>query len=109
MKLYNQFQHCPFTQIDDIKLLIASHIKPWSVCNLAEKTDVENGLMLSPLFDKLFDKGYISFDNDGNIMISDWLSPANQERIDFTLNKEDLHLTDKRKMFLEYHRNNVFK
>lgn len=109
VKLYNQFQHCPFTQIDDIKLLIASHIKPWSVCNLAEKTDVENGLMLSPLFDKLFDKGYISFDNDGNLMISDWLSPANQERIDFTLNKEDLHLTDKRKMFLEYHRNNVFK
>lgn len=108
-ELYSQFLHCPFTQIDDIKLLIASHIKPWSVCTQTEKTDVENGFMLSPLFDKLFDRGYITFDDGGDIVISDWLSPANQQRIDFTYNKADLHLTDKRKAFLEYHRNNVFK
>lgn len=108
-ELYNQFLHCPFTKIDDIKLLIASHIKPWSVCKKREQTDVENGLMLSPLFDKLFDRGYISFKDNGDILISDWLSPANQQRIDFTYDKEDLHLTAKRKSFLEYHRNNVFK
>lgn len=108
-KLYEQFLHCPFTQIDDIRLLVASHIKPWSVCNQREKTDEENGLMLSPLFDKLFDRGFITFDDDGDIEISDWLSPANQERIDFSYKKEDLHLTAKRKSFLEYHRNNVFK
>ena len=65
--------------------------------------------MLSPLFDKLLDRGFITFDDDGDIEISDWLSPANQERIDFSYNKEDLHLTAKRKSFLEYHRNNVFK
>lgn len=107
--LFEQFLHCPFTQIDDVKLLVASHIKPWSVCNKAEKTDINNGLMLSPLFDKLFDRGYITFKDNGDLIISDWLSPANQQRVNFTYNKEDLHLTDKRKAFLEYHRNNVFK
>ena len=35
--LFNQFRHCPFSKIDDVKLLIASHIKPWAVCNKSEK------------------------------------------------------------------------
>ena len=74
-----------------------------------EKTNAENGLMLSPLFDKLFDRGFITFNENGDIKISDWLSPANQQRINFNYIKEDLHLTDRRKSCLEYHRSNVFK
>ena len=48
--LFSQFCHCPFSKIDDLRLLIASHIKPWAVCEKIEKTDTNNGLMLSPLF-----------------------------------------------------------
>lgn len=107
--LFAQFRHCPFTQIDDISLLIASHIKPWAICNKEEKTDINNGIMLSPLFDKLFDKGYISFENDGTIKISNWLSPTNQARIDFSYDANDLHLGALRNSYLEYHRKYVFK
>lgn len=107
--LFAQFCHCPFSKIDDLRLLIASHIKPWAVCEKSEKTDTNNGLMLSPLFDKLFDKGYISFEDNGKLKISDWLSSANRARIDFTYDVEDLHLNAQRKEYLAYHREFVFK
>ena len=51
-------------------LLIASHIKPWSRSDDNEKLSADNGLLLCPNHDKLFDLGYISFDDDGNILIS---------------------------------------
>ncbi len=107
--LFSLFGHCPFTKIDDVKLLIASHIKPWAVSNTSEKTDSNNGFMLSPLFDKLFDKGYISFENDGQLKISDWLSATNKARINFSYNIADLHLTPQRQAYLDYHRKYVFK
>ena len=107
--LFAQFGYCPFSKIDDVRLLIASHIKPWAICDVHEKNDPNNGLMLSPLFDKLFDKGYISFEDDGQLKISDWLSVANRDRIDFQFDVNDLHLTAERKKYLDYHRRNVFK
>ena len=108
-ELYNEFRHCPFTHIDDFKLLIASHIKPYAVSTKKEQDDPNNGIILSPLYDKLFDKGFISFNEEGNILISDWLSPQNRERISFNYSPEDLYLNDQRKKYLEFHRENVFK
>lgn len=108
-KLYEQFKRCPFTKIDDTRLLIASHIKPWAICNNNEKTDVSNGLLLSPLFDKLFDRGFISFKDNGELIISDWLSEENKNRIDFNYDIENLNLTPERKSYLEYHRSYVLK
>lgn len=108
-ELYNEFKHCPFTHIDEFKLLIASHIKPHAVSTKKEQADPNNGLMLSPLYDKLFDKGYISFNENGELLISDWLSPQNRSRISFEYSPEDLFLNEQRKEYLEYHRANVFK
>lgn len=107
--LFSLFGHCPFSKIDDARLLIASHIKPWAVCDKFEKTDINNGLMLSPLFDKLFDKGYISFEDTGELKISNWLSSSNREKISFIYDIEDLHLTPERRFYLDYHRKFVFK
>lgn len=107
--LFAQFGYCPFSKIDDVRLLIASHIKPWAICDTQEKYDPNNGLMLSPLYDKLFDKGYISFEDNGELKISNWLSVANRNRIDFRFDVDDLHLTDERRKYLDYHRKNVFK
>lgn len=107
--LFALFQHCPFSKIDDLRLLVASHIKPWAICDEHEKTDTDNGFILSPLFDRLFDKGYISFEDDGQIKISNWLSHDNKMRIDFSFQVCDLHLTDKRRKYLDYHRRYVFK
>jgi len=52
---------CPFTKINDNRLLIASHIKPWAFSDNKERLDLKNVFVLSPLFDKLFDRGLISF------------------------------------------------
>jgi len=58
----SEIDYCPITSINDKHLLIASHIKPWSRCdNYEDKVNPKNGLLLSPLFDKLFDRGFISF------------------------------------------------
>ena len=64
---------CPFTLINRQDLLIASHIKPWSVSNNTERLDKNNGLLLTPTFDKLFDKGFISFDENKKLVISNYL------------------------------------
>jgi predicted restriction endonuclease len=108
-ELYNEFHRCPFTHIDEYRLLVASHIKPYAVSTEKERADSNNGLMLSPLYDKLFDKGFISFNDDGDILISDWLSDRNRRLISFKYTREDLNLNDERKRYLAYHRENVFK
>ena len=46
------------------KILIASHIVPWSEANDKERLDVDNGILLSPTLDALFDKHLISFKDD---------------------------------------------
>lgn len=56
-------------------LLIASHIYPWARSKPAEKTDVDNGLLLSSPIDRLFDQGLISFDKDGMMLVSADLAP----------------------------------
>ena len=71
-KLINLWQGaCSVTGCEQLDILIASHIKPWSKCPTSkEATDMMNGLLLIPNLDSLFDKGFISFDNDGAILFS---------------------------------------
>jgi hypothetical protein len=60
---------CPVTSLSKPELLVASHIVPWSLSNETEKIDPNNGFPFSPSVDKLFDKGYISFDDNGHMLI----------------------------------------
>ncbi len=64
------WRKCAVTKFDRVDLLIASHIKPWSQSTNSERIDPFNGLLLSPTLDKLFDRGYISFADDGSLIIS---------------------------------------
>lgn len=102
---------CPITHITEEALLIASHIKPWAVSNDEEKIDPKNGLILSPLYDKLFDRGFITFTPDRRVKISDWLSPYDKRHINLEENKQipALPLDERRIMYLEYHKDFVFK
>jgi predicted restriction endonuclease len=59
---------CRFTGVTDPRLLIASHIKPWAISNDREKLDGCNGLLFSPHIDRLFDRGFISFKDDGTVL-----------------------------------------
>lgn len=63
-------RRCRVTHIDAPAFLIASHIKPWRVCNNDERIDGNNGLLLAPHIDFLFDRGYISFEDNGDLIRS---------------------------------------
>ena len=110
-KLLEECPFCPITMINEESLLIASHINPWAVSDPKERIDPNNGFILSPLYDKLFDRGYITFSNDKRVSISNWLSRQVKERIGIKENQlfQFLPMNDSRARYLEYHRNMVFK
>jgi len=110
-KLLEECPYCPFTMVNDERLLIASHIKPWVKSNDKEKIDPKNGFMFTPTYDKLFDRGFITFENDKTLKVSPWLSPMNQKRLGIYNGMliEKLSLDDKREKYLKYHRENIFK
>lgn len=110
--LLKEMKVCPITGIDDKRLLIASHIKPWVHSNNEERVDSKNGIILSPLFDKLFDKGngLITFSLDKKILISNKLSKENIERLNVSPNQiiQNLDITG-REQYLEYHKKYIFQ
>lgn len=100
---------CIITGINEKKLLVASHIKPWAVCSNAERLSVENGLLLSPTFDKLFDCGLISFADSGRILISSQLSAEVVNKLHISATDTfNIKASTELKYNLEYHRDVVF-
>jgi hypothetical protein len=110
-KLLEECPYCPITKISDERLLVASHIKPCAVSEKSEAFDPKNGFILSPLYDRLFDQGFISFDNKKCMMVSNWISPSNQDKchIKSGIFIQALPLDDKREFYLQYHRQFVCK
>lgn len=110
-QLLQECPFCPITMVNDERLLIASHIKPWSMSTSKEKVDPKNGYMFTPLYDKLFDKGFITFTEDKRMVVSDWLSPKNRKRLNLDNDKQYpfLLMDDQRKQYLEFHRTTIFK
>lgn len=107
-KLLLKYKHCCLCGIDNDDLLLASHIKPWAKSDSNEKLNVYNGLLLCSMHDKLFDLGYISFENNGNIIISNELNERN--RIFSNVNeKMCIKIEEDNIPFIEYHRKNILK
>ncbi len=110
--LLKSLKKCPITHLDEKRLLIASHIKPWVYCDNNERLDINNGFLLSPLFDKLFDKsvGLITFSSEKEILISNKLSKENIQRLGIEHRQiiNDLPVNG-REEFLEYHRKYIFQ
>lgn len=101
---------CPITLVSDDRLLIASHIKPWAKSNDFEKTDPLNGFMLTPTFDFLFDRGFLSFTDDKKSILSPFLSNMTYSKIGISDGKTFSHVpTDGREVYLEYHRKEILK
>ena len=61
---------CRLTGVDRVEHLRASHCKPWRDSSNDERLDGENGLPLTPSVDHLFDRGFIGFEDDGDVLIS---------------------------------------
>nr|NJM04898.1 hypothetical protein [Desulfobacula sp.] len=86
----------------------ASHIKPWTKSDTYEKLNLFNGLLLSPALDACFDAGYISFDDVGNIMISDELSANDLAVMGIHKDMKLSKIEAEHKFFLAYHREEIF-
>jgi len=110
-KLLEECPFCPISMINDERLLIASHIKPWVDSDDREKVDPKNGFALCPNYDAMFDKGYMTFESDKTIVVSPWISPMNQKRLGIYTGMKvpKLPLDDEREKYLVYHRSKVYK
>ena len=97
---------CPLTGITDPELLRASHIIPWKDCpDDAERLDVRNGLLLSALWDAAFDKGLVTFDDDGRPEYSPVLTESARTELRW---KQPIPLTQKHRERLAWHRAHLF-
>lgn len=100
---------CRLTGVTQKSHLRASHIKPWRSCTDAEKLDGNNGLLLSPHVDHLFDRGFVSFSDAGDILISPKLPTVILERWSLNVNKNVGTFNPDQKSYLAHHRLHEFK
>lgn len=94
---------CAVTGIDNKSILTASHIVSWSISNDNEKVDPYNGLPLIPNLDKLFDRGMISFADDGSLLYKQGLHDLLLE-LKIPLNSKINNLFEENKKYLKRHR-----
>jgi len=100
---------CRITLVDNPVHLRASHCKPWRDSTNDERLDGENGLLLTPSIDHLFDRGFISFEDNGQLIVSPVAHASSLERMGVptseTFNVGAFSSGQRR--FLEYHRDAV--
>jgi len=100
---------CRITGVDNPVHLVASHCKPWRDSTNEERLNGENGLLLTPTIDHLFDRGFIGFENNGDLIISPVAHRLSLERMGIDT-KKSVNVggfTSGQKEFLNFHRNSV--
>ncbi len=103
------WEKCAVTNCENWSILIASHIKPWKDSSNLEKLDPFNGILLSPIYDKLFDKYLISFEDNGNILISDELTNNDLNALNVRkTDKLNFNKLDRRHLEYLIHHRNIF-
>jgi putative restriction endonuclease len=100
---------CRITGVNNLSHLLASHCKPWRDSSNDERLDGENGLLLTPSIDHLFDRGFIGFENSGELIISPVAHRPSLQKMGIETERL-VHVgsfTHGQKHFLEFHRNSV--
>jgi HNH endonuclease len=100
---------CRVTGILDRRYLRATHIKPWRDASDREKLDGANGLLLSPHIIHLFDRGHISFADDGLLLISKHLNPYVRKAWSLERPVSPHPFNPEQRVYLDYHRAHVFE
>jgi 5-methylcytosine-specific restriction protein A len=98
---------CAVTSFNKLDILIASHIVPWVEANNDERLNVHNGILLSPVYDALFDRHLISFEDRGNIILSEQIEARAFEQIGVSGKERILNFSAENHAFLERHRNRM--
>lgn len=101
---------CRVTRVDRPEHLRASHCKPWRDATNEERLDGENGLLLTPSIDHLFDRGFVSFEDSGRVLISPVAHTLSLQRMGVPTDKplNTGPFTEGQRKFLDFHRNYVF-
>lgn len=100
---------CRVTGVTNKALLIASHIKPWCECDNSERLDGNNGLLLSPHIDKLFDRGWITFNDAGDLLCAEPSIDQALLQWGITLPRNVGPFSLKQAVYLTYHRDEIFR
>lgn len=102
---------CRITKVDRPEHLIASHAKPWRDSSNEERLDGENGLLLTPSIDHLFNDGFISFENTGRLIVSPVAHASSLQKmgIDPARMISVGSFSEGQRKFLEYHRTSVLR
>ncbi len=106
-KLIMEMPACIFTSVTDDRILQACHIKPHRVCSDNEKYDYKNGITMTPTYHVLFDLGFISFKDSGELMVSPFLTNRNRQLLNLK-NGKIYRLQNGSEEYLRYHRENIF-
>lgn len=106
--LIKLWKKCSVSKIERVELLIASHILPWRNSSNQERLDKYNGLLLLPNYDKLFDKGLVSFSNNGKIIISTKINRNEYNALGIKPEDRLLNVNAENIKYLEKHRE-IFK
>ena len=107
-RLLEMWEGCAVTDVRLPNVLRASHIKPWRFSTNRERLDPYNGLLLLPQYDQLFDKGLISFADNGEILRSPALDGIEPAKLGINVKDKLRALSNQHIGFLEYHRAEVF-
>jgi putative restriction endonuclease len=100
---------CRLTGLLDRRHLRAIHIKPWRQSSDEEKLDGCNGLLLSPHLEHLFCRGYISFSDAGELLVSRYLNPAVLDKWGLQLPRYVDSFNPQQCRYLDYHRREIFE
>jgi hypothetical protein len=100
---------CRVTGVENPVHLVASHCKPWRDSTNEERLNGENGLLLTPSIDHLFDRGFVGFEDNGRLIVSPVAHRPSIDRmgIDTSAVINVGVFTEGQKQFLDYHRNAV--
>ncbi|MFC1481085.1 HNH endonuclease [Candidatus Neomarinimicrobiota bacterium] len=106
--LLEEWNACAVTGVINPTFLTASHAKPWKDSTNEERLNPCNGLLLSPAMNVAFDQGYISFEDDGSILISERLSSDDADIMGIGSGLRLNHIREEHIPFLKYHRENIY-
>jgi putative restriction endonuclease len=103
-------KYCRLTKVDRVEHLRASHCKPWRDANNSERLDGENGLLLTPDADHLFDRGFLSFEDNGDVLVSPVAHVPSLIRMGLDPSKllNVGSFSAGQRSYLEFHRESVF-
>lgn len=105
--LINRDCKCKICGLNDERFLIASHIKRWAESNERERVDLNNAFLLCPDHDWLFDKFYISFNEEGDILLADNIDKKIYEQLK-TNNLNKININTENKKYLKWHREKFY-